>query len=170
MKKKVVYFLLLFCAIVLQTSVLPLVSPAYAAGDILLMLILAGSIVDGFSTFFWWAIFAGILYDLVSYTTVGIHALIFLSVVYFVSFFSRRISVELKGVGQVLFMIFIIVATMVSRAILVLLTTWDFQKISGFFKDFGSVRIVSIQILCNTLLFFLCFFILKKTKKFFAID
>ena len=170
MKKKIVYGLILFCAIILQTSVLPLVSPIYAVGDILLMLILAGSILDGFFAFFWWAIFAGIVYDLVSYTAVGVHALIFLLVVYFVSFFSRRFSVELKGVGLVLFVIFVIVATLVSRGVVDLLTVWDLQTLNSYFKEFGSLKIISVQILYNIFLFFFCFVLLKKAKKFFAID
>src|SRR6266704_2969631 len=99
MKKKFIYCLIFFCGIILQTSVLPLISPTNITGDIVLMLILVGSIIDGFFSFFWWAVFFGVIYDIVSYTTVGIHAIIFIFVVYFVSFFSRRFSVELKGVG-----------------------------------------------------------------------
>lgn len=170
MKKKILYCLVLFCLIVLQTSVLPIASPIYATGDVLLMFILAGAILDGFFSFLWWAVFAGIVYDFVSYTAVGVHALVFLLVVYFVSFFSRRISVELKGVGLVLFMIFVIVATLVSRAIVVLLIDWDLQTLSMHLKEFGDLKIIGIQILYNMLLFLLCFAVLKKMKKFFAID
>jgi rod shape-determining protein MreD len=170
MKKKFVYCLIFFCAIILQTSILPIISPAYATGDVLLMLILAGSIIDGFFDFLWWAVFVGIVYDLVSYTTVGAHALIFLLVVYFVSFFSRRFSVELKGVGLILFMIFVIVATLSSRMVMTLLIAWDLQTLSGYFKEFGNLKIISIQVLYNMFLFVFSFMVFKKTKKFFAID
>ncbi|KKQ51136.1 MAG: Rod shape-determining protein MreD [Parcubacteria group bacterium GW2011_GWD2_38_11] len=170
MKKKIIYFLLLFCAIVLQTSVLPLISPVYVTGDILLMLILVGSVLDGFFAFFWWAIFAGIIYDLASYMAVGVHALIFLLVVYFVSFFSRRFSVEIRGVGLALFMFFVVVATLVSRGIIALSIAWDLQTLDGYFREFGSLKIIGVQILFNIFLFFFCFFLLKKVKKFFAIE
>ncbi|HBI33764.1 MAG TPA: rod shape-determining protein MreD [Candidatus Moranbacteria bacterium] len=170
MKKKIVYCLLLFCAVVLQTSVLPLISPLHIAGDVVLMLILAGSVLDGFFAFFWWAIFAGIVYDLASYTTVGIHALIFLLVVYFVSFFSRRFSVEIKGVGVVLFVIFVAVATLLSRGIIALSVAWDLQTFNGYFEEFGNWKIIIFQILFNTFLFLFCFFVLKKVKKFFVIE
>lgn len=170
MKKKAIYFLIIFCAFVLQTSVLPLISPAYATGDILLMLVLSCAILDGFFSFFWWAIFTGIIFDLVSYTVVGVHALIFLMVVYFVSFFSRRFSVELKGVGVVLFGVFVVAATLISKIVAAVLTDFDPQTLIMNLHEIVNLKIVSIQILYNIFLFLLCFFILRKTKKFFAIN
>lgn len=170
MKRKIIYCLILFCAVVLQTSVIPLISPSSAIGDILLMFILAGAMIDGFSEFLWPAIFAGIAYDLVSYTAVGVHALIFLSVVYSVSFFSRRFSVELKGVGQLLSLIFVVASTLVSRAVVAMSTAWDLRTLNGYFIEFGSFKIIIIQILYNIALLLFCFVFLKKTKKFFAID
>ncbi len=169
MRKKIVYFILLFCAIIIQTSLLPLVSPGNIMGDIVLMLILAGAVIDGFFSFFSWAIFAGILYDLISYTTLGVHSIIFLLVVYFVSFFSRRFSVELRGVGLFLFSLFVVVATLTSRIISTLIISWDLQNINGFFRQLGSFSVISIQILYNIFFFFFCFIILRKTKKIFSI-
>lgn len=170
MKKKFIYGLILFCAIILQTSILPLISPAQVSGDVVLMLILAGSIIDGFFLFFWWAIFAGIIYDLASYSPVGVHALIFLLVLYFVSFFSRRFSVELKGVGIALFGLFVLAATLLSRGITTLTIDWNLQTLSTYFKEFGDLKQISIQIAYNILLFAFCFVVLRKAKKFFAID
>lgn len=170
MKKIFVYCLMLFCAIVLQTSVLPVISPGYIVGDVVLMLVLTGSIIDGFFAFLWWAVFVGIVYDLINYASVGVHALIFLLVVYFVSFFSRRFSVELKGVGMALFVIFIIVATLVSKFVTALSIAWDLQSASGLMNNVGSFRLISLQILYNFVLFIFTFFIFRKTKKFFAID
>lgn len=169
MKKNFVYGVIFFCAIVLQTSVLPTIFSS-SVGDVLLMMILAGSILDGFSDFIWWTVLVGIVYDLVSYTAIGLHAVIFLFVLYFVSFFSRRFSVELKGVGLVLFFLFVIVATLISRAAVALLIVWDLQTFAGYFDEVGSLRFIATQILFNTLLFSLCFIILKKAKIFFAID
>jgi rod shape-determining protein MreD len=170
MKKKFVYCLLLFGAIVLQTSVLPVISSSYAMGDIVLMLVLVGAIIDGFFSFFSWAIFAGILYDLITYSTVGIHAIIFLFVVYFVSFFSRRFSIELRGVGVLLFALFIVFATLISRLIISFSIAWDSQLPVRYLRDFGNLKIVSIQIACNIFLFLFCFFVFNKVKKFFSIE
>lgn len=170
MRKFFVYCLILFCAIVLQTSVLPLISPAYATGDVLLMFVLAGAILDGFFGFFWWAIFAGIMYDLASYTVVGVHALVFLLVIYFVSFFSRRFSIELRGVGLALFLLFIVVATVLLRGVIFLMASWDFKLLGGALVGFGSLKTISIQILSNVVLFFFIFVTLRKIKKFFTIE
>jgi rod shape-determining protein MreD len=170
MKKKLVYGLMLFFMIVLQTSVLPVLSPVIVTGDIVLMFILAGAIIDGFFAFFKWAIFAGILFDLVTYNAVGLHAVIFLLVVYFVSFFSRRFSVDIRGVGVMLFLIFIVVATISSRAISTLIISWDLKTFTGFWEEFGTFKLILVQIFYNTALFIFCFIALKKIKKFFSIE
>lgn len=170
MKKKFVYFLMIFLAIVLQTSVLPVVLKSYATGDIVLMLVLAGAVLDGFAGFLGWAIFAGILYDLASFQQVGMHALIFLLVVYFVSFFSRRFSVEIKGSGVFLFSLFVVVATIISQTIVALSMAWDLQSLGRLFEFFGGPKIIIFQIIFNIFLFLFCFHMLRKMKAFFDID
>ncbi len=170
MKKKFIYGLLLFSAIILQTAVLPVISFGFATGDILLMIILAGAILDGFSGFLGWAVFAGIIYDLVSYTAVGVHVLVFIFVVYFVSFFSRRFSVELRGFGLALFMIFVIVSTLVSHVILTAFAEFNKQSGNFYLRDIIDFKVVGIQILYDVILFFCCFIILRKAKKFFSIN
>lgn len=170
MKKKIVYGSILFCAIVLQTSVLPIISPAHSVGDVMLMLVLAGAVLDGFFGFFWWAIFAGIIYDLVSYTTVGLHALIFVLLLYFVSFFARRFSVEFRGVGLFLFMLFVVVATFFSRVIVAMMISWDLQSLKVFWTNVGNFSDIGVQVIYNMILFAFCFVVLKKAKKFFDID
>lgn len=167
MKKKAIYFLLFVAAIILQTSVAPLVFKSNAPGDVVLMLVLAGVILDGFSDFFWWAIFAGILYDLASFVQLGVHALIFLLSIYFVSFFSRRFSVELKGVGIFLFMIFVVVASIISRVVLAFSISADMQSYAKFFALIGGPGLMALQIGFDVILFVLCFYLLKKIKIFF---
>lgn len=171
MKKKIVYSSLIFLAVILQTSVLPVVFRESATGDIVLMFVLAAMVLDGFFGFLWWAIFAGIIYDLASYVQVGTHALIFLLVVYFVSFFSRRFSVELKGVGVFLFLFFVIVATLLSRVIVALSIAWDSQSFHQYFNLlFGDLYTLALQIVFNVILFVVCLQSLKKIKVFFDIE
>ncbi len=171
MKKKIIYSFLIFLAIILQTSFFPNVCRDCESGDIVMMLVLAGVVLDGFFGFFWWAIFAGIIYDLASFVQIGTHALIFLLVIYFVSFFSRRFSVELKGVGVFLFLIFVVFATLVSRGIIALSIALDSQSFHQFQDVFlGSFSTVGFQIFFNAVLFFLCFHVLKKIKVFFDIE
>lgn len=170
MKKKIVYALVLLFAVILQTSVLPVFLGGPALGDAVLMIVLAWTIIDGFNSFIAWAIVAGIFYDLAAYSPVGEHVLIFLIVIYFVSFFSRRLSLDLKGVGLVLFFIFVIAATVFSEIIIALISAQEMQTLHEYWKKFGDPSSVALKIICNELLFFGWFVLLKKIKKFFKIE
>ncbi|KKQ12238.1 MAG: hypothetical protein US25_C0059G0001 [Candidatus Moranbacteria bacterium GW2011_GWE1_36_7] len=170
MKKKFVYFVILFLAIILQTSALPLILPGKAVGDVVLMLVLAGVVLDGFFGFFWWAIFFGIFYDLAVYQIIGTSSLTFLLLVYFVSFFSRRFSVELKGLGLLFFVGFVVVASIISHIIATLPLVLHEKGFSVLLQSFGSLKIFSLEIFYNLLLFLVCFIILRKAKNFFTID
>ena len=169
MKKKFIYIIIILLAIILQTSALPLIFNINATGDVVLMAILAWSVIDGFSVFLGWAITAGILYDFAAYSTVGEHVLIFLLVVYFVSFFSRRFPTDLKGIGLILFIIFVVIATFVSRGIFAIMTAWELQTLQGYWETFGNFRFIALSVIYNEILFFIWFIALKKIKKFFGI-
>lgn len=169
MKKKFIYIIIILVAIIVQTSVFPAILNINAAGDAVLMAILACSVIDGFSAFLGWAITAGILYDLAAHATVGEHVIIFLPVVYFVSFFSRRFPTDLKGIGLILFIMFVVVATLFSRGIFALITAWNLQTLQGYWKTFGSFYFITISVIYNEILFFAWFVVLKKIKKFFEI-
>lgn len=170
MKKKIIYTFIFLIVIIIQTSILPVVLGLNTTGDIVLMTVLAWSVLDGFSAFIGWAAFAGILYDLVAYSPVGEHVIIFLLVVYFVSFFSRRLSIEFKGIGWALFFMFVVIATFISRSIVALATAWDMQTFHGYWQMFGSLKTIALQIIYNGILFFLLFFLLRKIKEFFKLE
>ncbi len=170
MKKKIVYFLVLMLAIILQTSVLPVFLDSQILGDAVLMVVLAWSILDGFQSFIGWSVVAGIFYDLATYSSVGEHVLIFLAVVYFVSFFSKRLSLDFRGMGLFLFCIFVIAVSLFSEIVLAIFTFWEMQTIHEYWRKFGSVGAVVLKIICNEILFFAWFFALKKIKIFFRLE
>ncbi|EKE25650.1 MAG: hypothetical protein ACD_5C00081G0002 [uncultured bacterium] len=170
MKKKVVYFLIFIVIAIFQLSFIPVIFEKKAVADAVLMAILAWSILDGFFAFLAWAIFFGLFYDIISYSVIGTHALIFLVVVYFVSFFSRRFSVEMKGFGTILFLLFILVATLASNATIATIFVWKMQNFHGFWQSFGSLKTVMIQLVYNTFLFLILFMLIRKIKQFFAIE
>jgi rod shape-determining protein MreD len=170
MKKKIVYVIILLVAVIAQTSILPAVSTTNATGDAVLMAVLAWAVLDGFSAFIGWAVVAGILYDLAAYSPVGEHALIFSVVVYFVSFFSRRLSFEFRTVGIILFFVLVIVATLLSRGISVLIVSLDMQTFNGYWKMLGSPGTIALEMIYNNILFLFWFVLLRKTKKFFGIE
>lgn len=169
MRKKIIYIFIVLIAILFQTSVLPVLGKTNSVADSVLMLVLAWSVIDGFAGFLGWAITAGILYDLAAYEVVGIHVLIFLSVIYFVSFFSRRFSVELKGTGIVLMGFFVIVATLFSHVVYAAASAISTQSLQGFWKIFGNIGNISLQIIYNAVALVICFFIIKRVKNFFML-
>jgi rod shape-determining protein MreD len=170
MKKKLVYTATILIAIILQVSVLSVVFDNHASANLVLMMILAWSVLDGFYAFIAWAITAGILYDLAAYSPVGEHVLIFLIAIYFVSFFSKRLSLEHKGVSFILFSALIIISTIFSKTVVAFETVWKMQAFYDFWKAFGSFYSVIIQIFFNEILFFIWLFLLKKIKEFFSIE
>lgn len=166
MKKKIIYLLLLFLVIILQTSFFPLIMPVHVMPDAVLMLILVGAVFDGFQEFFWWAIIAGVIYDLVTYNIIGLHSLVFLLVVYFVSFFSRRFSVELRGVGLALFLFFITVSSFISHFITAAVQFFSNDRSVAYLKSFLMPQAIGVEIICNVFLFFILFVFLRKIKSF----
>lgn len=170
MKKKIIYCLLILTSIVIQTSILPMVCQKCTLGDILLAFVLAGAILDGFGNFLGWAIFAGIMYDLASFSPAGVHSLIFLFITYFVSFFSRRFSVEIKGVGMVMFAAFVAAGTIFSRISMAFVNIGKPFSFDDFVKILGSPGELFLRIIVNIFLFIVCFILLKKIKKFYSLD
>jgi rod shape-determining protein MreD len=169
MKKRIVYIIILLIAVLAQVSILPAISTTNAVGDAALMAVLAWSVLDGFSSFIGWAILAGIFYDLAAYSPMGEHVLIFSVIVYSGSFFSRRLSFELKAVGLFLFFALVVAATLLSRGIGALIVAADAQTLAGYWKNFGGLGTVVREIIYNEILFSLWFVMLRKTKKFFEI-
>jgi rod shape-determining protein MreD len=170
MKKKFLYLLVIFIALILQTATVAVFFGERNAVDLVLMLALAWAIIDGFGAFFFWAIAIGILYDLAAFTPVGVHVLIFLAVIYMVSFFSRRLSIDHKGTGAGIIFVFIIVATFISQGILGILSHADFLTVKEFFKIFVSIKWFAVQIFFNSVFFILAFILVNWVKKYFAIN
>lgn len=170
MKKKIVYFLIFIFIAIVQISIMPVIANENPIPDLVLMSILAWSVLDGFFIFLPWSIFFGITYDLLTYSLVGEHVLIFLAVLYFVSFFSRRISFEFKGIGLFLFLLFVVVVSGMSQVFFALMAAWHTQILSGFWNSFGSLSSIILQLLINMLLFFLCLIAIKNIKRFFALE
>jgi rod shape-determining protein MreD len=169
MKKRLVYIFILLVTLIWQTSIAPVIFTGHAIGDAVLMAVLAWSILDGFYAFFGWSIIAGIFYDLMTYAIIGEHVLIFLAVVYFVSFFSRRLTLEFKGIGFLLFFVFVVAATLLSHVIKNSFVLLDIQTIHSYIDLFGPIKLLILQVIYNEILFFFWLFLLKKIKNFFNI-
>ncbi len=165
MKKKLIYLGIILLAILIQTSFLPIFMGSSVAGDAVLMLILTVAVLDGFASALSWAILTGILCDFASYVKVGQHVLIFLLVVYMVSFFSRRLSVEVKGTGILLFLLFIIIATLISNVLLTAFLILGDGSIKLQPQFLSILKLILFQTGGNAVLFFLWYNLIKKIKK-----
>jgi rod shape-determining protein MreD len=166
MKKKLIYWGLIFLALLMQSSFLPVLISPGAMGDAVLMLVLALVVLDGFALALSWAIIAGVLYDFASFTPVGQHVIVFLLLIYAVSFFSRRLSVEVRGIGMLLLVFFVIAATLLSKSLFIFSLMLGSQPVN-FFQVFGSFKDFIFQVGGNAVLFFLWLSVLKKFKKTF---
>ncbi len=169
MKNKIIYFGVIIFAILVQTSFLPIIARVGVLGDAVLMLVLVLAVLDGFANVLKWAVLAGILYDFASYTTIGVHVIIFLLTVYVVSFFSRRLSVEIKGMGLFFLLLFVVLATLISNGLLSLFAVWGGKTLKLYAQAFGSFSLVIFQVFCNAVLLFFWFNVIKKIKKKFVL-
>jgi rod shape-determining protein MreD len=170
MKKKFIYCVITIVAILLQTSFLPVVFGRGSVPDAVLMLILALAVLDGFFATFSWAIFIGFLYDLASYSKIGMHVILFLMVVYFVSFFSRRFSFEIKATGIFLFGFFVLVAVILSQFLIGIQNSFGLDGVPFSLKSFWGPLSFILQLFYDGLLFMFWFYLLKKAKTFFALE
>ena len=93
------------------------------------------------------------------------HVLIFLLVVYMVSFFSRRLSVEVKGTGILLFLLFIIIATLISNVLLTAFLILGDGSIKLQPQFLSILKLILFQTGGNAVLFFLWYNLIKKIKK-----
>lgn len=165
MSKKIIYIGIIFLAIVAQTTFFPIFFSRITP-DVVLMLILAWTILDGFNNFFLWSILAGLFYDLASMSVIGTHIIVFLFVVYFVSFFSNRFQVGMKGLGVIIIALMIGLSTLVSNAVFVLVEITNVEKISII----GSIKFIVhiiLEFVYNGILFVFVYAFLKKIKKTF---
>jgi len=164
MKKKLIYLGLIFLALLVQLSFLPALINPGAMGDAVLMLVLAIAVLDGFAPALNWAIVAGLLYDFASFGLPGQYVIIFLLLVYAVSFFSRRLSVEVKGIWIFLLFLFVITAMLISKSLLILFFMSSGQSVN-FLQALGGFKNFVFQAGCNMVLFFFWFNAVRKVKR-----
>lgn len=169
MKKKVIYLFIIFTATILQTSSAVFFLNHNWPADIILMLVLAWTLIDGFEEFLPWAIVAGLFYDLAYFSPIGTHILILAVLSYCLSFFSKRFSLEIRGTGLLLVMAFVVGTTLGSRIITVAL---EFG-VDALKTDLENFRILIgvflSSALLNLVIFFGLYFMIRKIEKFFRL-
>jgi len=168
--KTYTYIALILLAIIAQKSLVPIMFFGRRLPDIVLMLVLALAIVDGFDDFLPWVIGAGLAYDVATRSAIGLHALIFVIVVYSVSFFSRRFLVDMRSMGVMLLLVFIILATLISHFFVALWIGWDSRSVFNGVGALGSGWDIAAHVLYNAVAFIIMFGLARNyTKKHIAL-
>ena len=169
MKKTFIYFVIIFTAVVLQTSVVPVIFDRIWLPDVVLSVVLAWSIVDGFEKFFYWSVFAGFLYDAMSFSPIGISVIIFATVTYSISFFSKRFSTDMKGIGFIFAIFFVFSATLGARMINSF--AWiasEFSK-GGFSRTYFMAGSLAGAFFWNMIFFIMFFYLINKIEDLFLL-
>lgn len=165
MKKKILYFVIISIALIIQLSVLPALIPYRPLPHMLLMLTIAWTVGIGFSQALPWIIFAGLFIDLASYEPIGTTVILLVLMSYFVSFFSKRFLVEGKRWELLVILFFIIAATFFHRFYLIFVSyvKGELQYSSNLGLFFSSIP---AEIIINGLLLAVLFWVFKKIENF----
>jgi len=164
MKKRKIcaYLALILGLIMVQKSLIPILFGQQPMPDIVLMFVLALAIIDGFNDFLPWALFAGLAYDMASHLAIGLHALIFVIIVYCVSFFSRRFLVDMRSTGAAILLLFVVLATIISHLFIAAWIGWDSHNAQNFASALGNSWDIGSEVLYNALVFAVLFAAARK--------
>lgn len=170
-KKRLIYFLLIWLALLLQLSVVPLFFERKFLPDLVLMLVLAWTIRDGFAGFLPWAILVGIFYDLLTYEMMGVHVVILTVCAYLVSFFSRRFALHIRGLGLGLLLLLVLLSMLFARFFMLTLQilqgTNQIDRTSDLFWQTGF-GLQAFVVNVAAVLFWL--WLIKWVKKYFYLN
>lgn len=164
-KKNLVYLFVILAALLIQSSVFPAIFSFRPLPQILLMIVIAGTVISGFKKFLVWSIVAGALFDLFFYNRLGTEVIFFAAVTYFVSFFSRRFLVENESGGMLAMAAFVILATFFNRIFVLLSDFLNFGPEAKSASNFILLSNSGIEIICNLIIFFISFRILTRIEK-----
>lgn len=159
---RVLFFI---AAVVLQAASIKTFFASWIfAPDVVLMLVLAWSALEGFSMFVFWIAVFSFLYDIFARTAFGLHLLIFSFGCYFAGFLTRRISVATNYMGILLTSLFIAAVTIFSEAILMI---FGEQYLAvGQITHFLWMQKIQLfgAMICNGLVFIFWIYVLRRLK------
>lgn len=164
MKKIFLILAIIILAVILETSVLPLLFSGGNIPDLTLVLLVSGVAVFGFQSVWIWGIAAGFILDIFSFRKIGTSIFSFAIFSYSISFFSRRLIFEEKIGGVFSSSVFIVLMTIFNNIWINLASFgFKFEKILNV-KALISWEIIWKSVL-NLILFYLFVILLKKQKK-----
>ncbi len=169
MRRFIVYFLVVLLAVILQSNFFSLIFPNQWCGNLVLMLVVVGTLMDGFEPFLGWTILAGVFFDLASFSFLGQSVIIFTLASYGVSFFSKRFAMEIRGSGLLWVVFFVIMSTLGERILMFWWQfgfTWSDKNFSNFFPWTSGIF---CALVFNFLVFFGWLWLLRRLRKYLGV-
>jgi rod shape-determining protein MreD len=166
MKKSSIILAVIILMVILQVSVLPLYFSKGNIPDLALVFIISGVSVFGFNAAWLWAIAAGFILDIFSFSRVGVNVFSFMFFSYSTSFFSRRLILGEKISGIAVGGFFIALATFLN-------SVWiNFAESGLKFQELIKINFVfsadtGWKIIFNLILFFVFIIFLKQIRRKF---
>ncbi|HPN96911.1 MAG TPA: rod shape-determining protein MreD [Candidatus Moranbacteria bacterium] len=166
MFNKAVIFSLIFIAVILQSSFLPIFFPPETIPDLALILIIIWTIRNGFEKTVGRSILAGFMLDLVYFWPVGISIITFVTISFITSFLAKRFLISQRSWRLFIIVCFVVLGTLINQTILVV-----FAKILTYLKEetlFSPFFGISsfFKIVSNIVLLFIIYLPIKKIESF----
>ena len=166
-QKATIFFIIIISA-VLQSAVFSNVFFWGLGPNLLLLLVIFWTTQEGFEKALAKNIFAGLIFDLAFFSTVGVHIFSFVSVAFFVSFITKRFFVVARNWQMFILAITIIFSTLANNLFLNgLFLVSDYFGRSGSgslpIPFFGTLLLK--EILLNILFFPLVYYSLKRIER-----
>jgi rod shape-determining protein MreD len=162
-KRNIILIIFILVLLIIQASLIPGIFSMRPLPQLILVFIIAWTILVGFREVLPWTILMGFLYDILFYNRVGIEVIFLVLIIYFVSFFSRRFLVENKSWGIFIMMLFVVAATFMHRLFSFFLHKIGTNPPNSAARDV-MFNNISLELLFNIILFFVCFWMIKKYK------
>jgi len=165
---QVIIFIIFFTSVIFQTSFFPNITPFRFAPDIVLILIIFWSARSGFDTTWRWAVFFGLMLDVIYYQPIGIN-IITLSIVSFLSSsLAKRFLVTQTGLRFIITASFVFAGTIGYQLLIsFLINIKEGQNI--FYSLYHLINEgILLKIIYNLILFAVLYVPLKKIEKIIA--
>jgi rod shape-determining protein MreD len=130
MKKNILIFAIIISSIVLEISFLPNFFSSQHVPSLILIFVIFLSVWDESKNFWKWAFLAGILFDLLSFQLLGLHAFSFLAVSLFSRFISKRFLASQAGWNLLIISVLIFLGSWLSDWLIIV-----FVKLEYFFRE-----------------------------------
>ncbi|MFH0969583.1 MAG: rod shape-determining protein MreD [Patescibacteria group bacterium] len=163
MRKKLFIFLVIFLAVIFQISVFPLFFSRNNIPDLALIILVSSVAVLGFQQVLVWAVISGFIFDIFSFSRIGVNIFSFVLFSYAISFFSRRMILGEKSGGILMGAIFVSFMTFFYRL-------WAiFNELGLNFQEIWKMKTEFLEgmgwkIIFNLILFFLSILFLKRIR------